>query len=135
MTAPAAAAAQARRDNRWALGLAALLFIAGVVHFVAPEGFDDIIPRVLPGSARSWTLVSGAIELLLAGGVAWRRTRRVAATTTAIFLVAVFPANVQMAIDWASRPAPELAIALLRLPLQLPLIWWAWRVRVNAANP
>jgi len=135
VTDPAAPAPQARRDNHWALGLAALLLVAGLVHFVAPEGFDDIIPRVLPGSARSWTVLSGAVELLLAAGLAWPRTRRVAATATAAFLVAVFPANVQMAIDWASRPAPEFAIALVRLPLQFPLIWWAWRVRVHALHP
>jgi uncharacterized membrane protein len=121
-----------RRDDRWALGLAGLLLVAGVVHFVAPTGFDDIVPRVLPGSARGWTLLSGAGELVLAAGVAWPRTRRVAATVTAAFFIVVFPANVQMAIDWSSRSTPEFAIALVRLPLQLPLIWWAWRVRVHA---
>ena len=78
--------------------------------------------------------MSGVVELLLAAGIAWPRTRRVAATITAAFLVAVFPANVQMAVDWSSRPAPEFAVALLRLPLQLPLIWWAWRVRTRAPH-
>jgi uncharacterized membrane protein len=123
---------EAGLDSGWAYGLAGLLAVAGVAHFVAPTGFDDIVPHLLPGPAGMWTGLSGAIELVLATGVAWSRTRRSAATATAIFFVLVFPANVQMAIDWAGRPAPEVAIALLRLPLQLPLIWWAWHVRTRA---
>ena len=79
-----------------------------------------------------WTGLSGMIEMVLATGVACRRTRSPAAAASAILFVLVFPANVQMAIDWSSRSAPQPAIALLRLPLQLPLIWWAWHVRVLA---
>jgi uncharacterized membrane protein len=115
--------------DRGALGLAGVLSVAGVAHFVVPKSFDAIVPRLLPGSQRFWTLISGAAEVTLAVGVARPATRRVSATLAAILLVAVFPANVQMAIDWRSRPAPEFAISLLRLPLQIPLIWWAWRVR------
>jgi uncharacterized membrane protein len=120
------------RDG-WALGLAALLAVAGVAHFVSGDSFDAIVPHVLPGSAWLWTSVSGVVELVLALAVAWPRTRRSAATITAVFFVLVFPANVQMAVDWASHPTPEFAAALLRLPLQLPLIWWAWHVRTRAA--
>ena len=115
-----------------ALALAALLAVAGIAHFVAPGGFDDIVPEVLPGSARFWTFLSGAVELLLAVGVAVPRTRRLARRRSRrCFFVVVFPANVKMAIDWRSRPAPEFVIALLRLPLQVPLVWWAWRVRTR----
>lgn len=117
------------RDNSWAYGLAGLLLVSGVAHFVAPDGFNDIVPHLLPGPARMWTGLSGMIELVLAAGVACRRTRSSAAAASAILFVLVFPANVQMAIDWSSRSAPQPAIALLRLPLQLPLIWWAWHVR------
>lgn len=116
------------RDG-WALALAGVLVVAGIAHFVVPDDFDAIVPHLLPGSERSWTSLSGVVELVLAVGVAWPRTRRVAATLTAVFFVLVFPANVQMAIDWSSRSGPEFVIALLRLPLQLPLIWWAWHVR------
>jgi uncharacterized membrane protein len=119
------------RDNGWAFGLAAVLLVAGTAHFVSPQGFDDIVPRVLPGSAGAWTALSGIVELVLAAGIVWPRTRRACATVTAVFFVVVFPANVQMAIDWWSRSGPDAAIALLRLPLQVPLIWWAWRVRTH----
>ena len=116
-------------QDRGALGLAGVLAVAGVAHFVTPKGFDAIVPHALPGSERFWTLVSGVAEVTLAVGVARPRTRRLSATLAAVLFVAVFPANVQMAVDWRSRPAPEFAVSLLRLPLQIPLIWWAWRVR------
>jgi len=122
------------RDG-WALALAALLAIAGVAHFVSPDSFDGIVPHVLPLPQRFWTTVSGIVELGLAAGVAWPRTRRWAATFATVFFVLVFPANVQMAVDWASRPTSEFVVALFRLPLQLPLIWWAWHVRTRAASP
>ena len=120
------------RDG-WALTLAALFASAGVAHFVSPDGFDAIVPELLPGSTTLWTFASGTIEVGLALGIAWTVTRRAAGTLAAIFFVLVFPANVQMAVDWASRSMPEFAIALLRLPLQIPLIWWAWHVRARAA--
>ena len=120
------------RDG-WALPLAALLASAGVAHFVTPDGFDAIVPGLLPGSPTFWTLTSGTVELGLALGIAWPATRRPAATLAAVFFVLVFPANIKMAIDWSSRSAPEFAGALLRLPLQVPLIWWAWHVRHRAA--
>jgi uncharacterized membrane protein len=44
----------------------------------------------------------------------------------------VFPANVQMAVDWRSRPASEQAAAYARLPLQIPLVLWALKVRKDA---
>ncbi|MFF2999742.1 DoxX family protein [Streptomyces sp. NPDC057950] len=113
------------RSERSALLLAGLLATAGVGHFVTPRQFDATIPRALPGSPRTWTYVSGAAELALAAGVALPRTRRAAARATAAFFVGVFPANVQMAVDWRHRPAPLKAAALARLPLQVPLVLWA----------
>lgn len=118
-----------KRDDRWAIGLAALLVVTAAAHFALPGEFDAIVPRVLPQSRRFWTLASGVVELSLAIGLLVSRTRRVSATSTAIFFALVFPANVQMAFDWRSRPGPEFVAAVLRLPLQIPLIWWAWRVR------
>jgi uncharacterized membrane protein len=117
-----------RTLDRPALALAGLLTAAGVAHFAAPRGFDSIIPGVVPGSRRVWTYASGAAELGLAAGVARPSTRRTAAALTAVFFVLVFPANVQMAVDYRSRGARDFTVALLRLPLQIPLVWWAWRV-------
>ncbi|MFJ3699340.1 hypothetical protein ACIPW9_35335 [Streptomyces sp. NPDC090052] len=112
--------------------LVALLAGAGAAHFLAPRPFDTTVPPWLPGRARTYTQVSGVVELLLAAGVAVPATRRVSARAAAGFFVAVFPANVQMAYDWRHRPAPLKAAALARLPLQLPLVAWASKVSRTA---
>ncbi|MET8446224.1 DoxX family protein [Streptomyces sp. NPDC005209] len=119
------------RSERSPLLLAGLLATAGVAHFAAPRQFDATIPKALPGSPRTWTYASGAVELALAAGVALPRTRAAAARAAAAFFVGVFPANVQMAVDWRHRPAPLRAAALARLPLQVPLVLWARGVARN----
>ncbi|MEV7993875.1 DoxX family protein [Streptomyces sp. NPDC086077] len=113
------------RSKRSPLLLAGVLATAGVAHFVAPRQFDAIVPRVVPGSPRAWTYASGAVELALAAGLALPRTRRATARAATAFFVGVFPANVQMAVDWRHRPAPLRNAAYARLPLQVPLVLWA----------
>lgn len=112
--------------------LAGLLAGAAVAHAVAPRQFDAIVPRSLPGTPRQWTYASGAAELALAVGVAHPRTRRVAALATAAFFVGVFPANVKMAADARRRSPAVRAVALGRLPLQVPLVLWARKVSRGA---
>jgi uncharacterized membrane protein len=118
-----------------ALGLAGLLGVAGVSHFAIPGFYDAIVPHAIPGPARAWTLASGVVELACAAAVALPRTRRLGATVAAVLFVAVFPANIQMAVDWRSRPALDQAIAYGRLPLQIPLVLWALAVRRGASGP
>ncbi|MFF3918172.1 DoxX family protein [Streptomyces sp. NPDC001852] len=119
------------RSERSPLLLAGLLAAAGVAHFANPRPFDALVPRSLPGTPRSWTYGSGVVELALAAGIAAPRTRAVAAKAAAAFFVGVFPANVQMAVDWRHRPAPLRTAALARLPLQVPLVLWARGVARN----
>jgi uncharacterized membrane protein len=106
-----------------------MLTVTGVAHFVVPRFYDPIIPHALPGTARGWVLASGGAELAVAAAVAVRRSRRAGATVAAVLFVAVFPANVQMAVNWSRRSALESTLAWARLPAQVPLIWWALRVR------
>ncbi|MEU7470176.1 DoxX family protein [Streptomyces sp. NPDC044984] len=120
------------RSERSPLLLAGLLAAAGTAHFAAPRWFDHTVPCSLPGSPRTWTCASGAVELALAAGLALPRTRRAAALAAAAFFVGVFPANVKMAVDWRHRPAPQKAAALGRLPLQVPLVLWARGVAKGA---
>jgi uncharacterized membrane protein len=119
-------------SSRPAVALAALLVAAGAAHGVRPAPFDAIVPRWLPGPARRWTLASGVAEVLVGAAVAVPRTRRPGGLAAAALFVAVFPANVQMALDWRDRSAVERAVAWGRLPLQVPLVLWALRVRRGA---
>jgi uncharacterized membrane protein len=105
-----------------------LLAASGVTHLVAPRPYDAIVPRSLPGSARTWTYVSGMAELAVAAALAGPRTRRLGGWAAAGLFVAVFPANVKMAFDWRGRPAPWRAVAYARLPLQVPMVLAALRV-------
>ncbi|MFJ4787845.1 DoxX family protein [Streptomyces sp. NPDC088794] len=120
------------RSPRSPLLLAGLMAAAGVTHFVTPRPYDMIVPKSLPGTPRTWTYASGAVELALAAGLLAPRTRRTAALATAALFVGVFPANVKMAVDWRHRPAPLKAAAIGRLPLQVPLVLWARSVAKNA---
>lgn len=118
-----------------ALRLAALLAGSGFLHFVRPQPFDTIVPRALPGRARTYTYVSGAAELATAAVLAVPRTRRLGGGLAAALFVAVFPANVQMAVDWvpSSRTSgPAKAVAVARLPIQIPLVTQALKARRNA---
>ncbi|PWH07924.1 hypothetical protein DEO23_02375 [Brachybacterium endophyticum] len=100
----------------------------GVLHMVAPKPFDGIVPRALPGEARSYTYASGVAELAIAGMLAAPPTRRLGGVAAAALFVAVFPANVQMAWDARNADRARRAIAFGRLPLQGQLIAQALRV-------
>jgi len=125
-----------RRGDRAALGLAALMLVAGVAHFVVTDRYAAIVPAGL-GDARAWVRISGAAEILAAGLLVSPRTRRAGGWFVAALLVAVFPANLKMAFDGGVSGETGLLLsglaAWLRLPLQIPLVVWAVRVATFAA--
>ncbi len=126
------------QGSRWEriapYALSGLLTVTGTLHFVAPGPFEGIVPPVL-GDPTVWVYASGVAELACAAAVAIARTRRYGAIATTALFVAVFPANLYMAYDWSDRQWwPDRTIAYARLPLQIPLILWAWRVSRRAGR-
>lgn len=123
--------ARRRTASYWAMPAA--LAAMGVLHFVKPRPFDGLIPPELPGSRRAWTYGSGVAELAVAGLLAAPRTRRLGgAAATALFL-GVLPGNLQMVRAWRRKPVwPYQVIAWGRLPLQVPMIVAADRIRRGA---
>jgi uncharacterized membrane protein len=109
-----------------------MLLGAGTLHFVAPKPFDTIVPTELPGEARLYTYASGAAEVSIGALLLPRRTRRVAALAAALLFVGVFPANVNMVRLWWGKPWPMRVAALARLPLQIPMITTALKIRRNS---
>jgi uncharacterized membrane protein len=107
--------------------LAALLTTTGTLHVVVPRTFAAIVPPQLP-APRALVYLSGAAELACAAGLVVPRTRRLAGWATAALFVAVFPGNVQMALDAADRSALYRAATYVRLPVQVPLVAWAVQV-------
>ena len=109
-------------------GLLAGFFIgAGVMHFVAPEPYEKITPGWVP-YPREVVYLSGIAEAAGGAMVLIPRLRRFAGPYLIALLVAVFPANVQMALDAGDGSAIYRAIVYARLPLQVPLVLWALRV-------
>ena len=107
------------------LALGWLFLAAGIGHLVNPAPFNDLMPQVLP----SWTwtaltVLSGLVELTCAYGLL--RRRAFAPWLSVALLIAVFPANVQMAL-WAgshhlSGSFDNRSVAYVRLPFQLLFI-------------
>jgi len=111
------------KPGRWLLGIG--FITAGVMHFVATAIYMKIVPPVLP-EPRLLVQISGAAEILGGAGVLLRQTRRAAAWGLLALLLAVWPANVSMAVDHARWPAIPEWLLWVRLPLQIPLLVWAW---------
>jgi uncharacterized membrane protein len=111
------------------LTLSATFVGVGVLHLVKPEPFETIVPPQLPVPG-ALVAASGAAEVLGGLGVLPKKTRRLAGWGIAALLVAVFPANLYMALDDARFGAIPTWMRWARLPLQLPLIGWAlWATR------
>lgn len=112
--------------------LAAAFTTSGIVHLVRPQAFASIMPRAIPERHhKSLIYLSGLAELVCAGGL-FRRTRWAAPASVAL-VAAVFPANVQMALDSGTGRNPgaadKPAVAWARLPLQIPMVWAALQAR------
>jgi uncharacterized membrane protein len=112
--------------------IATMLLSVGTLHFLAPKPFDDIVPAELPGDARFYTYASGVAELSIGALLLPRRTRRAAALAAVLLFAAVFPANVNMVRLWWEKPWPMRVAALARLPLQIPMITTALKIRRNS---
>ena len=108
------------------LYLMALVYLAaGIYHFVNPVFYKKIMPSYLPYHFQL-IYISGICEVLIALFLLPASTRVYAAWSLILLLIAVFPANIQMALTFWQKKHPYLWVTLLRLPLQLVLIWWAY---------
>lgn len=113
-----------RADRRLGARLVAAAFaVGGVAHLVRPRIFTGIVPRSLP-SPRGVVYASGAAELACAAGLFSRA--RWAPLASAALLLAVWPANVRMALDVTGRAGEaerwKVAAVWARVPAQLLLV-------------
>lgn len=100
------------------------------MHFLVTSSYEQIVPSALgQGNARTLVLVTGAAEMTAGALLTLPRTRRLGAWLAAGLFVVIFPANVKMALDGGIAgqgfPMGSPVIAWLRIPLQVPLVWWA----------
>lgn len=106
---------------------AALLIGAGIMHFIHPKFFLKIVPKYLP-APKTLVLVSGIVETICGILLVIPQTQNLGAYLTIALLIAVFPANIEMTRLYYVKKKRGLWITLLRLPLQILLIWWAYKL-------
>jgi uncharacterized membrane protein len=97
------------------------------MHFAFPEIYIGIVPPTLPWPTLI-VIISGIAEIAGGAGLLFPATRRAAAWGLTFLLIAVFPANIYMAAAHLpfSGVFGKSWVQWLRLPLQFPLIYWAW---------
>jgi uncharacterized membrane protein len=110
--------------------LGGFFLFAGLMHFLKPEPYVAIVPGGLPRK-REIVFASGVAEIAGGAGVLSERTRRAAGWWLIATLLAIFPANVNMAVNAERFRAVPRSLLLVRLPLQGALIAWVWRVAVR----
>lgn len=121
-----------------AVCLAAAFFwlYAGTLHFIDPQWFEPIVPPI-PGSARLWVYISGAIELALGVGFIVPSSRKVTGLGSATFLVCVYPANVYMWIynlelgDGSKLTTEGHIIRFFLQVFGVLLSLWVWKFRTQ----
>jgi len=123
-------------SRRRHLALTALVVVlagSGALHLVKARPYRRMVPKPLERWRSEVVAVSGFAEIICALLLLIPKTRPVGAYASAWLFVAVFPANVHTALHSgdadAAFPANRAAVAWLRLPLQVPLIWWALSFR------
>jgi uncharacterized membrane protein len=115
-----------KRVLLWVMGL--FYIWAGTAHFLRPDYYLPMMPPYLPWHAEL-VFLSGVAELLCGIGLLIPATRKYAAWATIALLIAVFPANIHVAVNnvpvfGATEGAGP--AGYIRLPFQLVLIAWAW---------
>jgi uncharacterized membrane protein len=111
-----------------------LYIAAGAGHFLVTRAYLRIMPDYLPAH-RELIVLSGVAEIAGGLGLFLPPTRLAAAWGIILLLIAVFPANLWMAQHPDLFPDVPLWISWMRLPLQIPLIWWAWQYTKPDAAP
>ena len=114
-------------DLPWHLYLMAVIYIlAGVNHFRKPHLYIKIIPSYLPKPILINT-ISGLTEIILGILLCIPMLTNFAALGIITLLIAIFPANLFMYMNMKAGLSIPKWILLLRLPLQILLIIWAYQ--------
>lgn len=118
--------------NRSRLALAAFFTFTGSMHFLRPRFFEAIVPPAIESRKSEVVAISGVAELAGAVAVLPPATRRLGRWWLLALLLAIFPANVHMAVSPEQiegldlNRIPRWAL-WARLPLQPLAMLWVWR--------
>ena len=111
------------------LGLGVFWVVAGANHFLSPDFYVPMMPPYLPAHLEL-VYLSGVFEILGGVFVLIPRTRALAGWGLIALLMAIFPANVHMALSPELFPDMSAGLLYARLPFQAVFIAWAyWATR------
>ena len=109
-----------------------VMIALGLNHFLMTKSYESIMPDYIPAH-RPLVYASGIAEALGGLGTMFPRTRKPAGWFLIATLVAIFPANVHMAMypeRYPQVPGGE-ATLLARLPFQLLFVYWVWQATLK----
>ncbi|NRT15178.1 putative membrane protein [Flavobacterium sp. 28A] len=110
----------------WLLYLMAFIYtLAGINHFRNPRMYQKIIPDYF-GNPKLLNVISGIAEIILGIALLIPVLSNYAAWGIIALLIAVFPTHIYMYQNPKARMGLPTWILLLRMPLQLVLIYWAY---------
>lgn len=107
------------------LVIALFFMTGGVAHFVSADFFMKAMPDYL-GYHKELVIISGVFEILGAIGILIPQTRLLAGYGLLALIIAVYPANINMALHPENYPDIPVLLLYLRLPLQLLMFWFVW---------
>ena len=106
--------------------MALIYFVAGVNHFRNPRIYIKIIPPYFP-NPKLLNIISGAAEMILGIALMVPSLSNFAAWGVIALLAAIFPTHLYMYFDKKAGMGLPKWVLLLRMPLQLGLIYWAYQ--------
>lgn len=110
----------------WHQYLIGIIFVlAGMNHFWKPNIYERIIPPYLP-SPGSLVIISGIVEMILGFMIMNKNSQQEAAWGIIILLVLFIPVHIYMLQNEKAALKLPKWVLILRLPLQLALIYWAY---------
>ena len=114
----------------WRWIVTVFFVIAGANHFLNPDAYLSMMPGYLPWPS-GLVCISGAAEIIGGVGILFASTRQFAGWFLIALLVAVFPANLHVALHgWPGSNLPRWAL-WFRLPFQPVFIWCVYRICIS----
>lgn len=107
------------------LVIALFFMIGGIAHFVVADFFMMAMPDYL-GYHKEIVIISGVFEILGAIGILVPQTRLLAGYCLIALIVAVYPANINMALHPEKYKDISELFLYIRLPFQFLFIWFVW---------
>jgi uncharacterized membrane protein len=107
--------------------LAFMMIAGGILHFVKPRFYMKIMPDYL-SSHFLLVILSGIAEVICGILLLFPYTQNWGSYLTIALLIAVFPANIEMSRKFFIGKKKGFWLTIVRLPLQILLIWWAFQL-------